>query len=419
MLLRLKNDQRGVSAVIVAVCLVGLFAASVLSIDAGALWANRRNMVTATDASALAEAQVQARNPNGAATSCSSTWLTILNANVTDLSGTPTCRLTSVSNDGTSGVAIVQGRKRSGAVFTRVLGIGDSAAFSQTAAQWGNALQVTGLRPIALCTYDPEVQDGLLLHGTTQETHIGSTYPLNYTAPDASTDFAQATNQGPTGYTTGVVHHIVFDSSCNGAPGNWGWINLQNYGAQHSPPLTCESNNCQNMSGNAIATWLINGYFGNSISLSSPTDCDSSAPSNQTCNGNTGSQNSSNISCGMNYLMDPALDVNDNQCSKYPPPQINPQAVPIILYDSTQPGSTGSNAQFNLIGVAFVRIWGYNLSGSNRYLDIEFTRSLFQGTCCSRGSNNGNAPPAPIIKICDVDHDPADPSLIGARCTFS
>jgi hypothetical protein len=113
------------------------------------------------------------------------------------------------------------------------------------------------------------------------------------------------------------------------------------------------------------------------------------------------------------------LDVNSNQCAKYPPPKIAPQEVPIILYDSTVPGSTGSNAQFNLIGVAFIRIWGYNLSGGNRFLDIEFTRKLFQGVCCSRGSGTpGSAPSAPGIRICGADHDPADPNLTGARCTF-
>jgi hypothetical protein len=277
---------------------------------------------------------------------------------------------------------------------------------------------VTGLRPIALCTYDPEVQDGLLLHGTTQETHIGVSYPANYQVPDAIKDFAVSGGKGPGGVAVGVVHHVVFNSSCNGAPGNWGWINLQDYGAQHSPPLTCESNNCQNMSSNAIATWLQNGYYGNNITLTSPTDCDSSAPSSQTCNGNTGSQNANAINCAMNFLMDPNLDVHDNQCAKYPPPQINPQEVPIILYKSTEPGSTGSNAQFDLVGVAYIRIWGYNLSGGNRFLDIEFTRKLFDGVCCSRGPGDGSAPTAPVIKICDVDHDPVDPNLTGARCTF-
>jgi hypothetical protein len=415
----LRTDESGVSAIVVAVSLVGILAATILSVDAGQLWANRRNMITATDASSLAEAQQFARNPSPGATSCTNEWSVILNANVTDLSGAPTCSVRSVSADGTSGVVIVQGRKRSGALFSRVLGIGDSAAFSSTASMWGSMIQVTGLRPIALCTYDPEVQDGLLLHGTTQETHIGATYPANYLAPDNSKDFAQTTNQGPTGVSSGVVHHTVFNSSCNGAPGNWGWINLQNYGAQHSPPLNCESNNCQNMSSNAIATWLQNGYYGNNITLTSPTDCDSSAPNNQTCNGNTGSQNANAINCAMNYLMDPSLDVNSNQCAKYPPPAIAPQEIPIILYDSTVPGSTGSNAQFNLIGVAFIRIWGYNLSGGNRYLDIEFTRKLFQGVCCSRGWGiPGSAPSAPGIKICDTDHDPADPTLTGARCTF-
>ena len=60
------NDDRGVSAVIVAVALVAIFAMVVLVVDAGALLVKRRAMVRAADAAALAAAQTCLRDDGSA-----------------------------------------------------------------------------------------------------------------------------------------------------------------------------------------------------------------------------------------------------------------------------------------------------------------------------------------------------------------
>lgn len=409
----LNKDERGVSAVIVAISLIAIFGATVLSIDAGQLWAAKRNMVTATDASALAQAGAFAKTPISGLTGCTGVWSAVLNANASDVNGTE-CSTQNVSNDGTSGVVIVQGYKRSPARFSGVLGIGDSNAFSMSASQWGYVPGPTGLRPIALCTYDSEVQDGLLLHDTTVESHVPTLFPSNYWAPDSSTDYAQSRNAGPPAATVGLVHHTVFTSTCQGAPGNFGWIDLNEYGDLHTPPVDC-GGNCENQNSGDLGQWVRGGYYGNNMNLST-SDCDASATGTNGCSGDTGAKNAQEIKSGMDYIVNPS---DPGNCTMGPGGNCHPLSVPIIVYDTG--GGTGSNADFHVVGVAFIRIWNFNLSGSNRYLDIEFSDGLFQGECCSRipPTNGTDAPPPRGDKICGVDHDPQDPNTVAARCTFS
>src|SRR5437867_1812948 len=74
-----KKDERGIAAVIVAISLAALFGALLLSVDAGNLWQTRRNLITATDATALDRAREAALN--GSSTACSSSWTSLLTSN--------------------------------------------------------------------------------------------------------------------------------------------------------------------------------------------------------------------------------------------------------------------------------------------------------------------------------------------------
>ena len=56
LLQRINSDEKGISAVVLAVTLIGLFGAAVLSVDAGSLWTARRNIITASDAAAPRDA---------------------------------------------------------------------------------------------------------------------------------------------------------------------------------------------------------------------------------------------------------------------------------------------------------------------------------------------------------------------------
>src|SRR5947207_15015554 len=73
------NDDRGVTAIVVAVCLVAMMAAAMLSIDAGNLWSNRRNIITGTDAAVLTAAKSAIQNKNW--TTCDANAQTVLLAN--------------------------------------------------------------------------------------------------------------------------------------------------------------------------------------------------------------------------------------------------------------------------------------------------------------------------------------------------
>jgi hypothetical protein len=422
---RLRREERGVSAVLVGVSLIAIFGAAVLSIDAGSLWATRRNMITATDAAALGQARTYSLNPPAGLTDgpCpTSLWSTILANNINDTFSTA-CTLKNISSGGGAGVVIVSGQARSPAKFSGALGIGDSSAFSQSAAMWGYVPQPSGLRPIGLCTSDPEIQDGLLLGGVTTESHIpGATYPNNYWAPDNSQDYAELHGHGPTGATAGVVHHLAFTASCGG-PGNFGWVDLNQYGGNHSPQLDCSTNgnnngNCTNENTGDISQWLRNGYYGNNVDLTN-SDCDTQDPATaQPCVGDPGTRSDSNTSAAMDYLVQ---GTGPSGCTPGAGGTCVPFAVPIILYDTVS--GSGSNAQMHLVGVAFVRIWKYNLpngqGGGGRYLDLEFTDGLAQGVCCSASPPNSSSPPLKGERICDVDHDPADPSSTAAQCQLS
>src|SRR5438270_7776191 len=406
---RLRHDERGVTAVVVTICLIAIFGAAVLTIDAGQLWAVRRNVITATDASALSQARNFALAPSTYNGACTSAWSTILTANAGNTFNAG-CRVSS-PNGGQAGVAIVSSYKRSGAIFSGALGIGSSAAFSQSASLWGYTTGIDGLRPIGLCTYDPNVEKGLQLHGKTE------TYPPvapNYTTPDNGSDFA--------GRTPGVVYHTAFTSSCNGASGNFGWLNLGYNGNNHPPAMDCNANggdgNCTHEQTGQIANWLQNGYFGNQVSLS-PSDCDTSVSANQSCNGDPGTKGSSSVNDAMHYLVNPS---NPGVVTSTDDPHgpnwacspatcgtstCNPLPVPIVLYDTITGGGSGSD--WHIIGVAYVRIWNYCLSNGKgacaggRFLDVEYVNGLFSGTCCSANPPvpSDQAPPPKGDKICD------------------
>src|SRR5688572_7733199 len=72
------RQERGISAVIAVISLLGLFGAALLSLDAGNMWQTRRNIIQGTDATALDQAINAAKT---GATSCNGTWDVILKAN--------------------------------------------------------------------------------------------------------------------------------------------------------------------------------------------------------------------------------------------------------------------------------------------------------------------------------------------------
>ena len=404
------REERGISAVVVTVCLIAIFGAAMLSVDAGQLWTARRNAVTATDAAALAQARSYALNhPAAGTTTCQSgVWDTILNANVSDLIDS-SCSV--VTTNGQSGYVVVTARKRSRARFSGVVGVGDTAAYSLSAAEWGFVNLPIALRPITLCKDDPSVTDALNVGNENPPTWpIGT----DWAAPDGSTDYA--------GRTPGVVHHIAFNPAvCQALGGNFGWLNLANYwpGGQNlnsgnnTPDPSCANppppgQNYNNSCG--LSDWLQYGW-NDPVRLSPlPTLCDTmnypTQPQAQYCNGTTGAKSGNGMSNALNYLMNPSNPVsNGNACG--PPtslPVCDPMPVPIILYSST--AGQGGVGTFAVDSIAMVRIWGYKLPSNDRYLDLEFMNWIVSGSCCAANPSGPHAPPG--TKLCDVDHDSRD-----------
>src|SRR5437588_688672 len=92
----LKRDERGISAVVAAIAIVGLFGALVFSLDAGNLWASKRSMVTATDAGALIGATTA---KNNAITTIGPCPQVVLNAVTTQLTANqPTAYQNALNN---------------------------------------------------------------------------------------------------------------------------------------------------------------------------------------------------------------------------------------------------------------------------------------------------------------------------------
>src|SRR3954470_6162493 len=145
-----RDDERGAVAVIVAILAIVLFAAAAYAIDAGNLWQVRRNMVTASDASALAAAGNFAIGQDGCATAAR--WITDNRADAALDSCTPSGSSTN------GGYVTVSGHTTVPFSFAGLFGMSNKQVQSTTSARWGIPSGALGLRPIALCeTATPEL----------------------------------------------------------------------------------------------------------------------------------------------------------------------------------------------------------------------------------------------------------------------
>lgn len=359
-MIRVLRDERGVSAVVVAVSLVAVFGAAMLSIDAGNVWQERRNIITATDATALSEARDAALSVGSF--TCSGGWQDLLVANagagVTPLA----CARTPLAT-GAGGYVSVEAEKPAEVRFGGVFNIGDTTAYSMSAARWLYAYDVSGLRPIGFCMQNQHVQEWL--------AHVNLGTPLP--APGAPGH--------PTSYpTTGVVHHMPFvpalgDGLCGSVPGNWGWMDFDG-GSNPTGELD---------------TWLRDGFGQNDVRVG---DCnsDNAAPA-EPCPGNTGAKSA----------LDPALTT------------LIGKPIAIVVYDSAT--GTGSNSRFRIAGFLGVKLWGFSVNGAaaTRYMDFEFTRIVVEPgrSCCSAGWIPAPDLGARVVQLCSVDHDSR---AIGIAC---
>jgi hypothetical protein len=132
----------GAIAIVVAVCMVFLLAAAAIAVDASYLWSNRRGLVTATDAGALAAAEVYARGGNGCSTAATF---------VADNMAEATVDACNRTGDGRGGWVTLTTSTDPDLLFANVMGFETGHVEAETTAQYGIPSGMSGLRPFALC----------------------------------------------------------------------------------------------------------------------------------------------------------------------------------------------------------------------------------------------------------------------------
>lgn len=146
---RLSNE-RGAAAVFVAITLVLLFGFGAFSIDLGNLWRERRHVIRATDAAALAAAQGYALGENG----CGTIDDEYAEAN-DSRAVVQSCEATGISS--TSGVVTVEANTPVNFAFAGVLGADDRTVSATTSAEYNSPTSTSGLRPYGLCEKVPQL----------------------------------------------------------------------------------------------------------------------------------------------------------------------------------------------------------------------------------------------------------------------
>ncbi|HEX9697624.1 MAG TPA: hypothetical protein VGB64_15080 [Actinomycetota bacterium] len=355
----IRRDERGATAVIVAVSLTAVLGAAVLSIDSGSVWRTRRNLITDTDAAALAAARYL--DAQGAR-ACDATAITDARSEASGIVAANDAQSTldgfTVTPTGgdcaaESGRVRVDGRLTAQLSFAGIFGIGSVPVASSSIAQWGPLSAATGMRPIGICDKSEHFQEwSRYLRG--DDTGWG------------------APGTGHPSYPNAVVHRIYVQrgaSGCGDAAGNWDWLDFNG----ESPPNGVT----------ALREWFYNGYQG-VVSLGdeatgSVKDCDpEQAGAQDGCAPQTGSTGGS--------LLDSLEYLRDNRIT-----------FPIIVYDKVvddrDPAScqapppwtgSGTNARYCHVAFLLVRVYGWDrITGQlldNSFVDLEFVDEWWVGS---------------------------------------
>jgi Flp pilus assembly protein TadG len=140
-MLRRMNDDRGATAVIIALCLIAIFAMLMLTIDVGGLLYKRRELVNGADAAALAAAQSCANTRDSDVPEAIADQYAA--ANVKDLAGTGITRITNITeapgcDSRSTGHVSVDYTMPQNLFFAQVLGFSSTKPVRATAtAGWG------------------------------------------------------------------------------------------------------------------------------------------------------------------------------------------------------------------------------------------------------------------------------------------
>jgi hypothetical protein len=392
------RDERGVSAAIAVVSLLGLFAAALLSLDFGNMWSTRRMIISGTDGTALDQAIFAAKT---GATDCNrvgdddydtdyQNWTNILSINTHGyVPNSEKCEFHEVNAGGIIGYVSVEAQKEAANRFGALFGLGNSKPYSFSAARVYYPDSVEGLRPIGICIGNEHVQEWLdYQDGAMSESDYMdlANNPPDYPIYEGA-DYP--------------VHRIKYNKEsnedpCGEANGNWGF---QDYDGPDS-----------GNSNDQFKEQMIDGYDGQ---VNAPGDCNNDG-SPDGCPGDPGEGAANdNGTCGDSSL------ANALECVRSipgTPPTIH--EFGIVIFDTatcnTGPGG-GDTCSYNVVRYVGVRLWGWKLVGDqqDRYFDFEFVPWIATGPCCA---TNPNQTDVKAVQICAVDHDTSLTLTEAQRC---
>ena len=315
---RPRGDERGAVAITIALSLVVLLGAAAIAVDLGYVWSQRRNMITATDAAALAAGREYALDGVG----CPSAATDYLDRNHA------TAQLVDCTAQGDSlfGYVTVNAFTDVEYFFAPVLGHTSGPVESSSSVKWGIPYAVTGLRPFGLC--------GALPDGETPTGWLAQLFdwladpsePEVIRIPYGKDDNPEACNGG------------------DNVPGNWGLVDFDG-GAN---------------SNNDTKDWVEFGYDGLVTAGTIGENCVTEA---WACyEGDTGAFSNS-LSSEMNSL-------------------IPDEEFAIPLFDFVQGNGANAEFHLIAFAKVKLVDFKANGTAASRWIEFEFLPGLITGECC-------------------------------------
>jgi hypothetical protein len=451
--MRRLREEHGITSVVVATCMIALFGAAMLTIDAGQMWGTRRAVITGTDAAVLDAAQ---QFNMGMASPCDQPGRDAAEAHATNVltlnrtsalhnpTDTPDGFEVTLSDPSLCATAsYIPGKVRYDAVlpsqgfFSRIFGFDDSRPISSSTAAWGYITAIgRGLRPMAICdktsNYSNYVQYWNGQHGITPsitEDQFDALYGSDWFQADGVTVnpdsiYPKFSNNFPHGDTRpkpsnksnpnadlqygdpntyGSPYHPVHrirmpDPQCGVVGGSRDWIDFGGPGSG-------------TIGASTLASWILSGYPG-SVALE-PHDCNPSDGTDpQDCGSAPGDKDS--LLAALHDITCPVATAAPNCQYIFPILVVN--CVGNMQDGVCVQDSSGNGANTHYVQVAFLTVVlrGFGDIQSNQNvvdLDFEFVDVQTSGKVAG-------APPAGAqtyqtgTQLCGADHEE------GNHCPF-
>lgn len=274
---RRMSDERGASAVIVALLMVPMLGFAAIAVDVGHLYAQRARLQVAADAAALAVAQDCARGNCG---DMQATASSLVDANLPGSDAAPPVLSSSPLS------VTVTGDKPTQDWFAPVLGIDSTKVSASATVAWGAPGAGTAVLPLTFswCEWNAQTGGGLPSGDTvrtiqfTKTSNTGCTGPSNLVVPGG---FAYVTTDAGTCQASSAISQDMTSDPGNTPPSSCsnadfaGWL-----GQTVLLPLFDEAGSSGNNAWYRVygyAAFRLTGYFFGGQYSSSPQPCSGNA----------------------------------------------------------------------------------------------------------------------------------------------